>query len=329
MAVYRKRSYNNAFRKAGRFAIAAAQAYKRSRSYTKTQNSKKVTAGVGITRQHDAQVVYRKRYMPKYKKRPWAKFVKKVKAVQLSSLGKRTFVLNDTDTLANVANQQTWNLHLLYGKNGDTTGTSSYGIADLRRVTDSFAGTSLATTNNNYKIQFHSAILDITIQNSDATAIVECDVYHVKFWKSPPDLRPSSSVGKAENATSTGTLGSSLELTDRGVTPFDLPMFLSNTGCKILKKTKYFIAPTDCVTYQIRDARNRTITRMEVCDYGASVDSTTSTSTTYLMPGWTQGVLVIHKPAPVSAGSVVTLKIGVTRKYLCSQIQDNYYTDYN
>lgn len=331
MAIY-KRNYAQAFGKAARSALSTWNKINYNQNKRqKTTFKKKTTAGVGITAQHDAVVTYKKRYMPRRKKRSWKKFSKKVKAVQLSSLAKRTFVLNDREDNTNDANQQTWNFYMIYGKNGDPVGTSSsYGIRDLRQISDSFAGSGTNTVNDNQKLQFMSAVLDITFQlDPTATNVVELDVYHIQFNKAPADTRPALSLSKAQSATPTSTLGASLEMEDRGATLFDFPLFLSATGCKILKKTKYFLAQGQCITYQIRDPKNRQISRMEITDYNSQIDSTTSGITSYVKAGWTQGVFYTVKPGPVQPTATCKLSVGVTRKYLVSQIDSSSYQDYN
>lgn len=111
-------------------------------------------------------------------------------------------------------------------------------------------------------------------------------------------------------------------MTTRGATPFEFPQLIRNCGMKILKKVKVFLAPEQSSTYQIRDARNRSISKAQWNESQIS-----SAIGPYIYPGWIQGVMIIHKPTAGNATNAARLVVGSTRKYSFSIVSDNAVTD--
>lgn len=178
MAVYRRRrnAHFGLFNTA-KYATAAALAFKQSRSYTKTKSSKKQRSLPGVSNQHDMQTVYRRRRMPRYKKKRWVGFCKKVRAVLLKEHGSLNIIRNSeiSTTCNNPSQDQEFQFHLIYGCQGDALASKSAGHDDLTKVAGS------AATNNTSLLKFKSAILDITMTNK-ATVGQEVDIYHIQFW---------------------------------------------------------------------------------------------------------------------------------------------------
>lgn len=342
MAVMQRRRYGTngrlVIRRAFNGAVAAANAYRRYKSYTDTKTKKRITSGSGVTAQHDSRVVYRKKWMPKYKKRPWKKFTRKVQAVLNKSLASKTIVFNSSQPTTfgspgtPAASAQVWNSIFLYGNNGDpgVSGTSTtIGGGDLRKCVSILTGISDAVTAANTKIRFSSAVLDITFCHSGSyTGPVELDVYDVVFRKETPNSSIGATIANAEGATrAISPVAGTLTLNSRGVTPFDLPLFLSATGCTILKKVKYFMSVGQAVTYQIRDPRNRTLTKYDITDYGVTSTDNTSGYGSWIKERWTRGVIYIVKPVAGFPDAPITFYAGATRKYLCQLLDDDLISD--
>lgn len=328
---YRRRPYASKFKKLMGVGMNLASRYAFRRrgggSYTRTQ--KRVTSGVGITAQHDSKVIYRKSYMPKYKKRQWGKFVKKVNAVVERRHGTKTVVLNDAASIIASAGLQEWNAYFLYGNNGSpANGASSVGQNDIATCVNRVTGSTSATTGSGERVHFCSGVLDLTLSHADTdVGPLEVDIYEMIFKKEPQHSTISGTIGDALTGTGTLTTGTALDLTQRGVTPFDIPAFLSSTGCKILKKTKYFMNQGQCVTYQMRDPRQRVVSKFEVRDYGIGSSDNASGYSSYIKAGWTRCLFVIHKTAPGYGGQAGTLSAGCTRKYKCVSIDNAIYQD--
>lgn len=301
-----------------------------ARSNTMTRRRKHVSSGQGVTDHYDARLIYRKKRMPRFKRRRWLSFKKKVNAVAEKDLGSQTVVFNRTLTATNTTNGN----HImtdfgLYGLN-----SSQFEYNDLKAIADAYNLADNTTTKGlkvgpSAKLLFQSGILDVTFRNSstffDGTATraatelkLEVDVYEV-----------SCRMTSAENATSTfpnvrgmfdqdsvvedpiGGTGTELARGQRGITPFDFPFALSRFGLKVWKKTKYHVSNGDTFTYQVRDPRRHV----------AEMDKLRTTAG-YNMPGWTRTILVVAKAAPgLTIGSTDNtytekLDIGITRKYL-------------
>lgn len=273
------------------------------------RRAKKVSYGRGVTIQHDAQQQYSKKRMPRRKRRQWARFVKKVAAVNVRNLGTRTVLFNTQMSFATTTTTQSVYGFCLYGWNS-TQADSAFtcGNQDMQKIflnDPQIQKSGAPTAPINGKIQMHSGVMDVTFCNNGTSAL-EMDLYivhHRKWVKSDVCV-----TGFSTAASNTGPINTSnpdeIGLGTRGSTPFDFPLALSSEGLKIMKKTKYFIPPNGgVVTYQVRDPKNHLV----------NADSMTSNSG-YAWPGKTVTALVVIKNV-TGISQAVTLNVGVTRKY--------------
>ena len=308
-------------------AKVARLAYNVSR--TRTANKKRYTSGQGVTEQYDKRTIYRKRYMPKGKKIRWRRFKRKIYAISEKTLGSRTYVVNTQSELL----QQTFGLQLVFD-------LSLYGFKSTKNrhndmnelvTKESTTAPSLQTPvqiDDTTKFMFQSGILDLTVRNtsynvegaSQVPIQIEMDVYEIMIGKDTDntgnDLNDIEDViTKATNDTKQiggGTgIDTELNIKQRGVTPWDIPVALSRYRLKILKKTKYFLGSNQTMTYQYRDPKRRVVTKQRVTERSG-----------YSRPGWTKTILILAKPVPgydLGTGdgkATVRLNVGTTRKYL-------------
>lgn len=294
-------------------------------TYDKTKTG---TSGVGVTSQYDRKTVYYKKNMPRWKKRKWIGFVKKVEAAELKGIGTKTVVRNalleGTITPANVPVSQGMLNAVLYGADGGADGLTGCGFQDLKVIFSNDLQMDAPTN----KGHFASAVLDATLINAstypeggvaDANyGNLEVDVYEFVMTRKTDATGVGGIYADAALVTeSINGAGTSLEITQRGVTPFDLPDALSR-GIKIMKKTKYFLSPGQTATYQMRDPKNYVIRRDAIDDNDEN----------FARPKLTKGITVIYKCTPVSTGDptkipTAKLRMGVTRKYMYKVTQDN------
>lgn len=283
---------------------------------------KNVTYGRGVTIQHDAQQQYRKKRMPRRKRRQWAKFVRKVAAVNVRNLGTRTVIFNTQMTFGSTGTQQNWETFCLYGWNSSQADSAfTCGNQDVQKIFNNDpeilkSGPPVAPING--KIQMHSAVMDVTICNNGVNS-VEMDLYviHHRKWVNKNRLQEAFVAG----TTNTGPINPSntneITYLKRGVTPFDIPNALSASGIKIVKKTKYFVPGSGgIVTYQVRDPKNHMV----------NADMMTNNSG-FAWPGKTVSILIVQKNI-TGASEGTTLNVGCTRKYSytvesTSQAEDN------
>lgn len=312
---------------------AAQQKAARYLSYTKTRRGRKITSGIGITTQHDQRNVYRKKTMPRRKKRVWKKFVKKVQFISEKELGTRTVVLNSSISQSNSTSGQHGVLSLnLYGQKSTNVYLSDlYYMSTYENISTDPTAAGGAYIDKQSHMFFNSAVMDITIRNtstkwdgSTQTIASECqlelDIYEISckqdFATSGTNYQNLGSAlqNEGNQEQKLKNVGNNLTILQRGATPFDSPTALSRLGVKVYKKTKYFIPAGNTITYQMRDPRRHSCLIRELNDEeGAN------------KPKWTKWILCVYKLVPgltigAASGASVTyqerIQVGCTRKYM-------------
>lgn len=292
-----------------------AKAYK---SYTK-YNRKKSGATNTVTAQYDTTQQYRKKRMPKWKKRGWIKFSRKVNAVIAKSHGTKTAVFNGTcfrQVGAGNPDQGVLGC-FLYGKSGiwnQGGGIAEVGLRDLYEMVKD-------RPDDNRKFMFTSAVLDLTAKNV-GTANLEVDLYFVSFGEDLSEKGEcfQEAVRAAEDETTTiNTQYTGLRLADRGVTLFDLPVLIKALKMKIWSKRKYFLPAGQTFTYQYRDPKNHFIPQSRIKEF-VSNEAIDVGEGQFIYPYLTKGVICVYKKITSEQGLVGDLNIGVTRKYTYKDI---------
>lgn len=287
--------------------------------------------GGGVTTQHDTTNVYRKSRMPRRKKRNWVKFSKKVHAVAEKELGSRTVVFSSQPTFYNSDPVRHGLAHVaIYGAKS----TSLYlndlsgivGLENAASPTQQLGETVDKTT----KFIFQSAVMDLTMRNTsggyqdaaellDSNMSLEVDVYDISspiVWDNGtsgglPDLKSLFDLGQITNTKEIGGTGTGIEISNRGVTPFECCQSLSRYRLRINSKKKYFIPAGATATYQIRDPKRHTTSY-------AHMEKLMGCN----KPGWTRNIFIVFKSVPGTVLSAIApvkeerLKIGITRKYM-------------
>ena len=137
--------------------------------------SRYVHGGQGISTQHDVSRVYRKKRMPRRKRKRWTRFIRKVDAVAERNLGSRTVVFNVTTSWTNqVAGLQDVGYCALYPASSPTASGGVTIMNDLAQI-GTFENVNLnptaadgSTIWASTKIIFKSAVLDITFRNASS-----------------------------------------------------------------------------------------------------------------------------------------------------------------
>lgn len=253
-------------------------------------------SGGGVTVQHDVTTQYRRKKMPRFKKRRYRKSYNLFKSHLLKSKSTRSQVFNNQiQANAGGANQQLWCTAALYGNLGVSSG-SEVGFADMSELAANeglVGGPSPVLS----KYLFSSAVLDLTYTNIGGSTN-EVDVYVIYYNGKKLFTNFNDALTQAETATPViGTSG--ILRSQRGVTPFELPQLL-RFGFKIYSKKKYLVRPGESFTYQKRDPRNRYY------------------STAYQQPNSafdkkTHMILFVTKSVDTEASP--SCRIGVTRTY--------------
>lgn len=303
-----------------------------------TRKSKRGTSGRGVTFEHDRQFIYRKKRMPRRRKRRWLSFKKKIQAADDSNLGTRSVLFNKRQAFSNQTdgNQLAKNI-CLYGWDSNATQATWHNdlayIAKLENQGNPTAADGVSTGKDT-KILFKSGVLDVTVRNTsyltstpetiETDLTLEVDVYEWTMRKEAEVDGGNEIAGenvfnnnknqyaiKDNNGTPSTTI---IDLNKRGSTPFDCTTALSTFGIRIIKKTKFFIRGGQTLTYQMRDPRNHTLDRNDLF-------TTTPGQSGFNYPKITRNVLFIAKSIPGfvlgnQAGQhTERLDFGVTRKY--------------
>lgn len=307
--------YSNSARQ----GLARAAAVRSARSYTQTRTrTRRPSSGQGITNQYDRRMIYRKRTMPRRKKRRWKSFVRKVHAVSEKDLGSRTVVRNSliASTLdLGQAISQDRHVRQVFSLYSMRNNVDSY-MSDMTNIiTDSDVGPS-------GKFIFQSGILDMTVRNGSTLSLqspntqltLEVDVYEITSSVDFGVVGEAATLNAVfANAMTESTLipGQVFPLIadTRGWTPWDACPGLSQYRIKIWKKTKFFLAQNQTFTYQVRDPRRHTLDKQKV-----------PSGTSENFPGATRFLYFVWKPTPGYTynvpGDTARLWFGVTRKYL-------------
>lgn len=282
-------------------------------------------SGQGVTSQHDVARIYRKRNMPRYKKRRWRRFVRQVHAVAEKDLGSRTVVFNTQLTQSSQTAGQQGVLTLgLY-----TQKSANQWLGDLNQIAamENFEAnpTTAAgiTVEKSTKYMFQSGILDCTFkntsfQNDNTTtgAKMEVDVYEIVMYKDAiVGTSGSNNLSSLINSASSDTkilagLGTSCDIALRGCTPWDITYALSRYGIKLINKKKYFLEAGGTFTYQTRDPRRYSLDQNDMNDREG-----------FARRKLTKIIYVLYKLVPghvlgINPGEfTLQLQAGVTRKY--------------
>lgn len=316
-----------------RRAYRGTQRFARTR---RTQNlrgsyrNRNVETGSGITGQYDRTRQYRKKNMPRRRKRSWRRWIRRVNAVGEKDLGSRTYLTNDQISVK----EENSNKHICLTLALYSSGSADLHLNDLRNIStfeNAVDQTQAAgdTTYKSSKFLFQSGILDLTVRNTSGEKItetppawttagkMEVDVYELIIRRELNDVNGTKEnlsqmfAGGFIDTLNIGGAGGGITIDDRGATPWDATSALSYWGVKILKKTKYFLEAGGTFTYQMRDPRRRVSTKAEL----GNVEGPNREK-------WTKFVYVIGKLVPgYNIGNGIgawkqEITVGCTRKYL-------------
>lgn len=305
-----RRSYGNTVRGLLSAGMRVAMRARGSRSYTRTK--KRGTTGVGVTNQFDTKWIYRRKRMPRGKRRAWKRAIRKHTAINLKQLGTTSVIRNNTLSQTWTGDAQRIARTHLYGLNGVNIGTEENGTDDLYSIQNADSAINEQTE----RMIFASGVLDCTFHNTGNSKL-EVDVYTVYNYGFNHGNSYGTDLVSADVVTlPTGIGASDFNGATRGVTPFQFP-YLSKMGKKIINKKKYFLAAGEVFTWQMRDPRNHHLKNQDIVR-----------NDTYVKPGLTKTVLFIVKNV-AGTGSDVTnaFSVGCTRTYSYKVLQNN--KDYN
>lgn len=211
--------------------------------------SKQIESKV-ISTQHDVANRYRKKRMPRRRRRRWVSFVKKVRAVELAAQPLQFYGYSRLDRVTGAVNVQTYESYMI----GGTTVTNN---DELYQIFQQAYNTGSVADAVEHQIIMKSISLDIQITNT-GTAGAVIDVYRVlcrKTFNTATTVDAQFTQALGELAAPTG--GGSVTTTNASITAFDAPNWCSYW--KILNKKEILLGAGQVTTMQLRNAKNKRI----------------------------------------------------------------------
>lgn len=304
---FRKQLGSMLLRNAARKTISYAA--QKAKSYAVNKIRGTPTVYSGVSKDNDRTVAYVKKKAPRYLKRRLKRQYNNFNYQLTKRLATKTVIFNDQLGGAFTGAGQSWVYAYLYGVDGAADSAANNGACDVATILRN----DLDTNETSERCMFSSAVLDSTFRNTGTTNL-EVDMYILHAVGRRPHLA-SAQLEVAGAEGDIPTIGGAAPLTSatRGVTPFDLPMFLQ-FGWSIQKKVKYFVGSGDTFTYQLRDPKNRMFSTLNL----------TGVNTNCARTGVTKLVLFSIKQVPGYPGTTENAYlIGNTRNYRYKVLKEN------
>lgn len=267
---------------------AVAAAAKNYFSGTKTRSIKGSVNPSTVTTQHDVSTRYRRKPMPKRRRKRWVRFSKRVRHVMLQSQPLQSYCIDDSGAVkAIAADTQVTDGQML----GATQATANDELLQIFRA--AYGSILNAATVDKYSLFLKSLCLDVQITCTSATKGCVVDIYHL-IARGPAadperiDIQYTNAFAE-QSSLSVGTVSS----TNPSTTPFQNGPFL--TMWKILKKTQVVLGVGQSTTVQMRIPYNRYLRGKMVENYQAQI------------PGMTRAFLFQFRGLPENNGGVPRL----------------------
>lgn len=279
-------------RRWGRYApyVRTAARLWMNRSMTKTRTTKPQAANFSMTTQHDSRLVYKKRRMPRRKRRVWRNFKRKAQYISNTQNPRNTIVKTNYITGSCSVNQQmVVTLSLYPGYNGSDNALED--IRDCQTLANQTNAESEAQTTNMF---FRSGFMEATIVNTKGTTVY-CDAYWC-YAKKDAIITPQTILSNGFKTTTQAVDGDNLPnavgvgtaVTENtlGITPFQSSEFCQHFS--IWKKTRYILGTGNTVQLEWRDPKNRFL----------NPDSKFISGDWTVLKGWTKTWVLIFYTVP-------------------------------
>lgn len=265
---------------------------KRAASALRGNSSKKarsVSSSSPITTQYDVSGRYRRKPMPKRKRRAWKRFTSKVKHVllQQTPLSSYTF-----DT----ANNETWAVNQQATFGVMLGGTTASGNDELLQAFRNAYGATITTTNvDAYKLFIKSIVLDVQLVNTGSAGAI-LDVYTLQARSSDTVQETIGSQYIRLYQEMDSPLVNVPDWQSPATTPFNNGLFCGKW--KILNKKEILLGPGQSTTMQMRNPANKTM-------YGKTIESNPA-----YVPGYTRAYLFQVRGLPENSAGTARLAAG-------------------
>lgn len=214
------------------------------------KNRKTATEQSVITTQYDAALRYKRKRMPRRKRRAWVAFVKKTQAVDLKAQSLISKVIAFPTRTSWAANQQAtvgWTIYPIQ------MGSAAQDRDLLEMFIDTYGGVTVADQSSR-KLYFKSACIDIQMQNSgSASCIIDAYVVVMKTNFQVANDSIASIWNKTFSEQNTGAITNS----NPALTPFQNPNFCR--VFKVLSKKEVLLGAGQVTTMQLRDPKQHLV----------------------------------------------------------------------
>lgn len=296
---------------AGQLGRAAAKAVaagiKGYRAYSKLASGSRSSgaAQVATTHQYDSRVVYRKKRMPRRRRRRWVKALRRNVALQMPQQPTFNYTFNDGNNMLmnGLFTGQGFLAPLLYSYNGSLSGNR-----DVRRMAQALGPIGDVSTQFR-KFVCNSGVFDLTgtYTNTNPSVTLELDMYVIDCSKLTGNVFDSPTEEFSDIQTDLDGAGA---LNLRGVTPFQLSVGSQGHRMRIVSKRRWQLSSGLSITYQYRDSRNRVFGTNELENSAA-----THSAVSYRNRGTVMFLFIGKLIGDPQAEDLAGFRIGYTRNY--------------
>lgn len=278
------RAYRAAY-KVGQYLGKKTAAYMSKKSNSKSRAARATDYGP-ITAQYDFSKRYQRKAMPKWKRKRWVRFTKRVNHVMLQSQALASWTRDILFNFTAAADTQvTFGWYL--------GGVGAPDNNELQQVFNAAYGSPIFSALDDYKLFIKSLCLDIQISNPSTRGVI-LDVY--TLIARAGDNQAAETIGTMYNRLYNEQQSTTVGLvspTNPASTPFQNSLFCSKW--KILSKKEILLQAGGCTTMQMRNPVNKMM-------YGKTLESNNS-----YIPGYTRAYLVQARGVPEIEASVSRL----------------------
>jgi len=304
---------------------AGVKAYRSFNKWSQSRGKEK-HAPAPITGESDFRNVYKRKPMPARRRKRWVRFTRQVNHVVEKAVQPNYLVITEAYVMGTAtAGKQSAGWASLYGVNSTTDNVD---FIDIRRIFQRAAGVSGASaTEMNRRAHISGALMEVSLYNNAiTTCYVDCYYWRCKRDCATEGTVPAGPGGIGYNLGDVNDLvtaglsqltanipagGSTLDIGDYGVTPFQSPVF--SRHCQVWKKTRIKLAPGGTAQLELRDGKNYWLNWQYVVNF-------------LMRRRMTQGIYFIVYGAPVAPGfasSASSVNISVNKNYTWRRVQDS------
>lgn len=285
-------------------ASGVKTAYRRFSRGTQRNGKKGVTVS-GVTNQHDEKTIYRKKRMPKGKRRAWKKFTKKVKAVELKDRGLQVVSYEGTKSCVAAPGGGNWLAAHFYGEGAGVSSSKEVGLGDIQQVSrhanavaekytaanilgnNNFRTLDTTNLNRRTSIRMQSGQMDVTITNTGSSAVC-ITIYHLWYVTDVDVYGIENALNNQQESPIQLTNAFNSTIADMSaITPaqydwklFNQPNLISKLGATVRSMKEIYLSPGQYYRMEIRDPRNYEIPLDSVKSQPSTVTSYTNVKRT-------------------------------------------------